>query len=278
LLDPIECRHRERSRRMILRAAEGVAPGRAIVLGAGACEEIPLAELAARFAEVALNDVDQQSLARALDALELNAVDRQKIKIRFADLTGMIQPALGAIQRALATVGDAPRAIDAMSGALDNVVAGEFPITGRYDLVIASCVLSQLHFALVHEAARQFEARFGGQAEALRESDRWKAVVWKIARRMEDKLVVDLTTIVGPGGLVYLAESAQMCYIRLADGGRWQSEGTYRMLRTTDLADYLQGRFTIVERGRWEWVVWPPRKAGDVGRLYDVQALVLRPR
>ena len=40
LLAPIACRHRERSRGMILRAAAAAAPGRVAVLGAGAGEEV----------------------------------------------------------------------------------------------------------------------------------------------------------------------------------------------------------------------------------------------
>jgi hypothetical protein len=48
------------------------------------------------------------------------------------------------------------------------------------------------------------------------------------------------------------------------------------MLRTKELADYVRERFEIVGRNRWEWVVNAPQTTGDTGRLFDVQALVLK--
>ena len=85
----------------------------------------------------------------------------------------------------------------------------------------------------------------------------------------------DLARLTGPGGLVYLSESAQMCFVEPTTGGKWQSEGTWRMLRSTSLTDYFDARFEVVGRARWDWVVTPPG-ATDRMRWYDVQALVLR--
>ncbi len=275
LLPPRACRHREASRELILRAAESVTPNRAVVLGAGACDEIPLAELARRFAHVMLNDVDEQSLARGVDAASLDAASRGKIDVRIADLSGITQTVLDRIERVLKTCADPQTAIEAMSQILECQQTGVFPIEGKFDLVVASCVLSQLHFALTHGAGDRFESRFPGQQERLRQSSRWTAALYHLARRMEDKFVDDLAALVAEGGIIYLSESVQMCYIELASSGQWQTAGTYRMLRSTELSDYLAGLFTIVERARWEWVVTPPAAVGQTGRLYDVQALLL---
>jgi hypothetical protein len=234
--------------------------------------------LAARFAEVTLNDIEQKLLDAAFSSPDIHAQDRRKIRLHAADLSGMTVVALEGIETAVASSTDVPAAIEAMAAALETAQPNPFPIAGSFDLLVASCLLSQLHFALVHEATLRFEARFPGQVAMLQQSDRWKNALYKTARRMEDKFIDDLATIMAPGGLVYLSESVQMCYVTLAAGSQWQSEGTYRMLRTTDLADYVGRRFTIVERARWEWVVSPPMNPGETGRLYDVQALVLRPR
>lgn len=277
LLAPVECRHRDQSRRMILRAAESVAPGRAAVLGAGACEEIPLAELAERFSQVTLNDFVAEPIEQALGALALPPASWAKLNVQVADLTGITEPTLDRIEAALAVAGDVASAIDAMGQVLDEAEAGPWPIAGRFDLVVASCVIGQLHVALTHEAAARFEARFPGRAESLRQSDAWEVALDRIARRMEDTFVADLALLVASGGLVYLSESAQMCYIELTADRRWKTEGTWRMLRTKDLADYVRDRFAIVERDRWEWVVAAPAGVGETGRLFDVQALLLRP-
>ena len=66
-----------------------------------------------------------------------------------------------------------------------------------------------------------------------------------------------------------------MCDIRLNPSGQWATAGTYRMLRSQQLADYVDPRFALVAQGRWHWVVSPPERAGDTGRLFDVQAVVL---
>jgi hypothetical protein len=275
LLNPLTCRHRQQSRQLILRAAEAVAPGRAALLGAGACDEIPLAELVARFAHVTLNDIDEQPLSRAVNSANLDAASRAKVDVRIADLSGITRRLVERIENVLSETADPSSAIEAMSQKLEDQQPGLFPIGGKFDLVIASCVLSQLHFALTHMALARFERRFPGHADVLRESPRWTAALYQVARRMEMRFMDDLAGVLAKGGLVYLSESAQMCYIRLTTSGQWQTEGTYRMLRSKDLSDYLGGEFTIVERARWDWVVMPPSTAGETGRLYDVQALLL---
>lgn len=278
LLAPIACRHRQCSRETIVRAAQMAVPGRVAVLGAGACEEIPLAELGEHFAEVVLNDVERQPLEQHVDALDLPAGVRRKIQIEVADLTGVTQPALERIEQALTNAGGPTDAIGAMVSALEGVEPSPFPIAGPFDLVVASCLLSQLHFGLAQQAAARFETRFPGSGERLRQSEAWTSGLYDAARRMEERFVGELSTLTSGGGLVYLSESVQMCYVQLAPCGQWQTEGTYRMLRTKDLADYVRERFMILERQRWEWIVSPPTSVGQTGRMYDVQALVLRPR
>jgi hypothetical protein len=275
-LNPIACRHREESRRMILRAAELVGSGNVAILGGGACEEIPLVELLERFDSVALNDTDDAAIDKSVALLPEDPSLRGKLNVCVADLTGVTQSALQLIDEALRGAATPAGAAGAMAAALDRVKADRFPIAGRFDLIVCSCVLSQLHFALTHQAAARFGSRFPGQDDVLRESDAWKASLERTARGIEDRFIENLATLVAAGGLVYLSESAQVCFLRLAPDGRWQTQGTYRMLRTKELADYVRERFEIVGRNRWEWVVNAPQTTGDTGRLFDVQALVLK--
>jgi hypothetical protein len=261
---------------MILQAAARAERGRAVILGAGACEEIPLWELAGQFEDVTLNDIDEAPLRQAIACLPDDADLRAKLHVRAADLTGATGKSLQRIGEALTATSDPAEAIAGMARALDDTQPDEFPIDGQFHLVVASCLLSQLHFSLTHSAAARFAARFPDRAEALARSDNWKKSLYAAARRMEDRFIADLAALAVPRGAIYLSESAQMCYLRLASDGAWQTDGTYRMLRSVNLEDYVRGRFAIVDRGRWDWVVSPPQKPGDVGRLYDVQALVLQ--
>jgi hypothetical protein len=275
-LTPVPSRHVEESRRLIQSAGETVEPRRAVVLGAGNCAEIPLAELAARFDEVVVNDVDQKLLEQGLAAAHLDESSRAKIRVHVADLTGATEPLLTKIEAALKQEAGADAAIELMARLVDDEPVPGAKIEGKYELVVASCILSQLHFALLHRAGDLFEQRFAGQLETLRASVRWTKALYDMARRMETRLIDDLAELLAEGGLIYLSESAQMCYIKLAADGQWETEGTHRMLRTQDITDNLDRRFATIANGRWHWVVSPPEKAGEVGRLFDVQAVVLR--
>jgi hypothetical protein len=275
-LAPVPSEHVDQSRRLILAAAEAVEPRRAIVLGAGNCAEIPLAELAARFDEIVINDVDEKLLDEGLAAAHLDDAAAKKIRCHVADLTGATEPLLEKIAAAIADAAAPDAAIEAISKLVDDEAVPGARLSGTHELVVASCVLSQLHFALLHRAGDLFERRFAGELERLRASVRWTKALYDVARRMEHRFIDDLAGLVAPGGLVYLSESAQMCYIKLASDGMWETAGTYRMLHSQDIADYLDGRFTIAVRARWHWIVSPPTQPGDVGRLFDVQAVVLR--
>jgi hypothetical protein len=275
-LTPVVSRHVEESRRLIQAAAETVEPRRAIVLGAGGCAEIPLAALAARFDEIIVNDVDEKLLAQGLEAAGLAAASRAKIRAHLADLTGVTETLLAKIAATLARADNATAALELMARLVDEQPVGGASFEGKYDLVVASCVLSQLHFGLLHRAADLFEERFPGELETLRSSIHWTKALFDMARRMESRLIDDLADLLAEGGLIYLSESAQMCYVKLTDDDRWETEGTYRMLRSQDITDYLDRRFAAIAHGRWQWVGSPPEKVGQVGRLFDVQAVVLR--
>ncbi len=262
---------------MIQSAAEAVEPGRAAVLGAGGCDEIPLVELVRRFGEVVLNDIDEQPLRQSVEALDLDPADRAKIEFQVADLSGLTCTLLERIEGAVSASSDAPSAVAAAAASLDPLPAAALPVAGPFDLVVVSCVLSQLHFRLAHEASAAVDARFAGGGELLHESDGWKQALYRTARQIEERFVAGLESLVRPHGRIYLSESVQMCFVQQTADGNWQTPGIYRMLRTTDLADYVP-QFTIVDRQRWEWIVDTPRKPGDTGRMYDVQALVLAPR
>jgi hypothetical protein len=274
--DPVDCQQVEASRHLIKAAADSAHPGRAAVLGAGNCAEIPLADIAARFEHVTINDVDAAELEKGIAAAHLDDAAKAKLEVRVADLTNVTEGLIAAIEKLLETSADPDDAIEAMSQLVDDAPLEGMPLDDKYDLIVASCVLSQLHFGLLHRADAAFEARFPRQENLLRESVRWTSSLYEMARRMEQRFIDDLAARVAPGGLIYLSDSTQMCYVKRTAEGKWDIEGTYRMLRSQYIADYLDGRFVAVARDRWHWLVSPPQATGDVGRLFDVQALVLR--
>ncbi len=152
-----------------------------------------------------------------------------------------------------------------------------------FNLVIASCVLSQLHNGPWHEALRLMSEYFPSAAERFRSSQRTADVFLPLARTIEARFVDRLAAWTAPGGRIYLSESVQMCFVEPDGAEHWSTEGTLRMTRTTDLADYLDRRFHIEQTGRWNWLVDADTLAAETGRvkaerpgrLFDVQGLLL---
>lgn len=274
--DPVPCQQVAESRKLILAAADWAQPGSALIVGAGHCAELPLNELAARFERITINDVDNAVLEEGLATAGLTDEERAKLTIHIADLTGVTESLISQIEDILSANRDPQAAIEAMSHLLDTALVAGMPLAGKYDLVVASCVLSQLHFGLLHRARLAFDKQFPRQDKLLDGSVRWTSALFEMARRMENKFIDNLAEHVAPGGFIFLSDSTQMCYVTGTPAGKWETEGTYRMLRTRYITDYLDQRFVSVGRERWDWVVSPPHQPGDVGRVYDVQGVVLR--
>ncbi len=197
-LSPISCSHRQSSRGMILRAAGRVRPGRAIALGAGRCREIPLAELADRFEHVTLVDVDAAMLDDALTSSGLEGARAARVERRVADLTGVTDRFLEGVDGGLAATPE--EAVARLARLAQDTQPEAFAADGTYDLVVASCVLCQLHLGACHGAASRFAARFPDRVPLLSQSSAWFHALYGLARRMEDAFVEALYGLVAPGG------------------------------------------------------------------------------
>jgi hypothetical protein len=275
-LPRIADQHAQASRALILQAAASVELGRVIVLGAGRCQEIPLAELLGRFRHVTLNDLDDSLLRAALAEPGLDPERAAAVERLVADLTGSVDRFAHALAASLEPSGlTAPAAVERLA---ETAAAWQPPVLNlgrRYDLVIASCVLCQLHVAASARALALFEARFPGRGPLLRRSALWTGALYALARRMEDVFIDGLHGLVAPGGRIYLSDTVRCCFIQATAEGPWITDGAYRMTRTPDLADYLDARFSIEHRAQWHWVVGPPQDPGQVGKLFEVQGMVV---
>lgn len=276
-INPVPCQHVQASRGLILEASAAVRPGQAIVLGAGPCREIPLRELADRFARVVLNDHDAGLLSGAIASAGLDGPQSSRVETLAVDLTGVTSAFLGRVAECLETSDDltATAAVERIARLADEVRPAAFATCERYDLVVASGVLCQLHLEACNRSIALFAARYPGREQEFRQSPAWTRALYGLARRMEDVFIETLHGLLAPGGRIYLADSVQSCFVHPTPEGDWLTDGTYRMTRTTRLADYLDGRFRIEREGRWFWVVAPAPENGMVGRLFNTQGLVL---
>jgi hypothetical protein len=161
---------------------------------------------------------------------------------------------------------------------LSEIVSAVMPQTPQaevHDLVIASCVLSQLTFGLIQHIRGSLATRFPDAADRAQSDPRLAQAFERLTRRCEAEFVDYLAAITAPAGRLFFSDTVQMCFVRASDQGDWTTPGTWRMTKTQRLDDYLDGRFIVHARRRWNWVVNRPISAGDEGRLYDVQAMIL---
>ena len=137
---------------------DGLASTRqTVVLGAGACTEIPLERLARASAHVSLVDLDVAGMAQARD--ELPATVRDRVDLLQADLTDGVSEALAAELRATPFADlnmlDQGRGMREPSGGRRRL-PGALPRSqmrqrlrvfepGGYDLVVSDFVLTQLY-------------------------------------------------------------------------------------------------------------------------------------
>lgn len=284
-LRPVADAQRSTSRRLIGEiASKAPQGGRAIVLGAGRCDEIPLDLLVERFFEVRLVDADRAALDEGLRAAALSVEAANRVTLEIADLTGLTDTLL---ERAKFLANEAP-SFDAWLERVIELTTELRPwpltlgdglpsaVTPRFDLVVASCVLCQLHVSAQVCMSALVAQRFTrAEADQFHQSPRWSEALAMLAERMERTFVDSLAKLVAPEGRIYLSDTVQVCFVQGTREGDWATDGTYRMTRTTDLADYLDERFAIERLGEWPWVFRSPAKPGDTGRVYRVQGLLL---
>ncbi len=144
--------HLEANRRFLLEGLSGVLKReRVLVLGAGACRDVPLVELAKAFDEVHLLDVDEHHLRFAVEQLRGEPDGEAlagKLHLHVADVTGgNLANLFLAGEELLTTETDPGRAfagiIDLMA-AYDETVPADLVQQLRSDCVISTGLASQL--------------------------------------------------------------------------------------------------------------------------------------
>jgi hypothetical protein len=196
--------HLENSHRRILEAA-ALCERRstALILGAGNCTEIPLEELARGFDEVILVDLDEQSMAAAVEDLPNELIP--KVRLRVEDATTFAAPLMRRLRQSVAASGTAAQAFEQMDAALDKVEPRQSPFhLPEADLVVSSLVLSELHRYPLNYAGRLIHDKTGERLTAWDGYARFRARLQDVALRDHVRL---LSRSCRRGGAVYFADT-----------------------------------------------------------------------
>jgi hypothetical protein len=256
-----------------------------LVLGAGACTEIPLAGLVQASDEVVLADLDLASMQRACTALPSPAL-RKRVRLLQCDISGGVSANLSALLKnqpwsTIVSQGAQP-VFDAVATCLDQCVVPDPPELqdvgeGEFGLVISSLVLSQLYsyplLDLLDHVQRIAPQLLGEQERHRRYQDASQAFRLRI---VQGHLHL-LRTVLDRDGTMVLLSDVRGFVFRVYGTDHDAEHRRIMPLVPRTLPDIIRDNFTIQEEAHWEWLTDLPEKE-RLGRGYEVAGYVMKPQ
>jgi hypothetical protein len=268
--------HGQKNRAFIEQAAASCPQrARAVVFGAGRAFDLPLAPLARSFDRLVLVDIDGAALDETISSTFKDAGLRARVEARVMDLTGIN----GALVRRLDQILDGPGSAEEIETAvaslcrsyhLDRPPAlladGERP-----DLLVESCVLTQLAWPQRTYAERRYDQRFGPMPPA-REL-RWSTAWAELGLRIQQDHIQALT---GAAPLLVLTSDVVSHTTALDRSGQERPTGRDILpLGVHSLRERIPKAFVIGQHAAWVWNRYRASKRGE-GSVMDVEGVELR--
>jgi hypothetical protein len=241
--------------------------GLAVILGAGQAFDLPLVELAKAFEKVVLVDVD----AEALDATVAGALKdpglRARTELRLLDLTGVNGQLVQRIDEAVAAAANAAEARERLEAlcwtyrlaAPPRLLPAEEPA----DLLVSSCVLSQVAWPQRVYARRVYERRFSSVPGPL--ELRWARHFTYLELRLQQD---HLTSLAGVAEQVALTcDVVNNVTVLDAAGTERKSGQNVPTLGVPSLLERVPKLFQLREHASWEWNRYKATRTGRGSRM-----------
>ena len=282
----------QQSRSAGKRPAAAPPPLRCVILGAGACTELPLERLARACATTLLVDLDAPGMLLARD--ELSPALRPRVATLVADLTGSISAELAAELHAQPwddlnrlDGGSGLATLDAVAACLDRVAVPTPPILAGldeaddapFDLVISALTLTQLFSLPLLDALDTLLLRAPRVADQREERASYRTAAHSFRHRVTQAHLALLHRLLAPTGVALLLTD-RVGYLTPPTAGPHANEGRESLpTLPADVLDIPSGLgewFTVVGDSRnWEWIVSLP-DAMRPGRSYGAVGTLLR--
>jgi hypothetical protein len=260
----------------------GASPS-TLVLGAGACTEIPLVELARLSEEVALADLDNAAMRRAGSEITAPSL-RKRIQLLACDISGDVSTKLSRIVdhqdwQALATQG-ADAVFDAAAQCLDSCPVPDPPeigslLPGEFGLVVSSLVVSQLFsYPLldVLDVIQKVASSLLGEQERHR---RYQDAAQSFRGRIIKAHLHLLRAMLDRGGVAVLLSDIRGFVFNVYGTDHDAAHRRAIPLVPRIFPELVRNEFTIVEEATWEWLTDLPEKERP-GRGYEVAGYILK--
>lgn len=285
--------HLEHSTALVLSALhqrESSAAQNALVLGAGACTEVPLTDLLRASDEVVLADLDIAALRTASDEIT-NATLTKRLRLLQCDLTSVNgEPKRGVSAtlnrlvnkhdwKSLASQG--PQAVfDAAALCLEQCPIPDLPEIqtlgpNSFGLVVSSLVVSQLFSCPLLDlldAIKKVAPKLVGEQERHR---RYQEAAQAFRTRVITAHLHLMHNLLDTGGCAVLLSDIRGFVFNVYGTDHDATHRRAIPLVPRTFPDLVHDNFTILEEQHWEWITDLPENDRP-GRGYEVSGYVLR--
>jgi hypothetical protein len=227
--------------------------GLAVILGAGHAFDLPLVELAKSFEKLVLVDIDAEALNATVAGVLKDPGLRARTELRLLDLTGINGQFVQRVDEAVASAANAVEALERLE-ALCLTYRLEapprlLPPGERADLLVSSCVLSQVAWPQRVYARRIYERRFSAVPSPL--ELRWARQFTDLELRLQQD---HLTSLAGVAEQVALTCDVVSNVTVLDNAGTEQKSGRPILtLGVPSLLERVPKLFQIDGHASWEW-------------------------
>ena len=278
--------HLQHCAALIHSALEMRAPGvsrATLVLGAGACTEIPLAALARHSDEVALADLDLASMRQAWEELPAPAL-RRRVRLLECDLTGGVSANLRRLltrQRWDTLIAQGARAVfDAAANCLEHCPVPDPPQldtlgAGEFGLVISSLTLSQLFsYPLldVLDTMQQLAPTYLNEQE---HHHRYQQAAQDFRVRVIQSHLHLLRELLDTDALAVLLSDIRGFAFSVLGTDHDAAHRRSMPLVPRAFPELVSDAFTVLQEEHWEWITDLPEK-DTFGRGYEVAGYILK--
>ncbi|HKV56818.1 MAG TPA: hypothetical protein VJO32_00995, partial [Ktedonobacteraceae bacterium] len=245
----------------------GASPG-TLVLGAGACTEIPLEDLARHSDEVALADFDLNSMKLAWEELPSPAL-RRRVRLLECDLTGGVSADLHRLltrQPWDALVAQGARAVfDAAANCLQQCPIADPPEldtlgAGEFGLVISSLTLSQLFNYPLLDVLDYILQLVPAYLNEQEHHHRYQQTAQDFRVRVIQSHLHLLRELLDTGGLAVLLSDIRGFAFNVSGTDHDAEHRRSIPLVPRAFPDLVSATFTILREEHWEWITDLPEK------------------
>jgi len=255
-----------------------------VVLGAGACTEIPIAELAraASDDELVLVDLDRAAMEQGRNEIASPAL-RRNVRLIEADITGGVSANLNSLMERRPwhiLVEQGARAVfDAMAECLEQCIVPDPPeiasLGSGFGVVISSLILSQLFsYPLldVLDYVQRIAPQMVGEQERHR---RYQDATQAFRIRIIQAHLHLLRSLLDIGGVVVLLSDIRGFVFNVYGTDHDAQHRRTMPLVPRTLPEMMRENFTVLEERNWEWLSDLPENE-RLGRGYEVAGYILQ--